>query len=105
MRSLVGLIRLWTVVYGAAFTPSPSWDGVYWVEHPLRKMVRFTRENHRILDDGRTISLLFHPPHRRHFTIHTLPETTYLLVNRSNASDYIILKKRLGDHRTHETPQ
>lgn len=70
------------------------WNGVFCIEHPIRKMVRFTPLNNQILDDGRIMSFLYHPPHRRNFTIHYVAPNMYLMVNGQNASDYMIIRQK-----------
>lgn len=101
-------MRMWmimSIMCGRVRSFSGSFlNGVYQIDYPIQKLVRFTRENHRIVENGRVVSLLFHPPNRRNFTciVVSPPESpiVYLLVNTRNGSDYILMRPRTG----HDTP-
>lgn len=85
-------MRLSSLFYTIAF----HLRGIYQIIHPIRKMVRFTENNHYLSQNFTDIIFTRHPIHRQRFRIHNLTNDHLLLINTENTSDYILIHPLIG---------
>jgi len=68
--------------------------GVYRVNYPIKKMIRFTSENNEIVEK-KLLVVKFHPLHKKFYLIHQIDSDQLLLLsNIYNSSDIILLAQK-----------